>query len=45
MVVYEENLPIPIERYITQLLDEVPFPAPSIHLQVTKIISIYVLFL
>ncbi|XP_067639597.1 DENN domain-containing protein Crag isoform X2 [Eurosta solidaginis] len=27
------DLTISIERYITQLLDEVPFPAPSIHLQ------------
>ncbi|XP_005182820.1 DENN domain-containing protein Crag isoform X1 [Musca domestica] len=36
MVVYEKNLPIPIERYITQLLDEVPFPAPSIHLQLSS---------
>jgi DENN domain-containing protein 4 len=30
-----ESLPIPIERYITHLLDEVPFPAPSILLQLT----------
>ncbi|XP_013113202.2 DENN domain-containing protein Crag isoform X1 [Stomoxys calcitrans] len=36
MVVCEVNLPIPIERYITQLLDEVPFPAPSIHLQLSS---------
>ncbi|XP_017484119.1 PREDICTED: DENN domain-containing protein 4C isoform X2 [Rhagoletis zephyria] len=30
------DLPVPIERYITQLLDEVPFPAPSIHLQLSS---------
>ncbi|KAH8318280.1 hypothetical protein KR074_006843 [Drosophila pseudoananassae] len=30
------NIPIPVERYITQLLDEVPFPAPSIHLQLSS---------
>lgn len=30
-----EPLPVPIERYITQLLDEVPFPAPSILLQLS----------
>ncbi|XP_055909333.1 DENN domain-containing protein Crag isoform X1 [Eupeodes corollae] len=30
-----EPLPIPIERYITQLIDEVPFPSPSIHLQLS----------
>lgn len=29
------SLPIPIERYITHLLDEVPFPAPSILLQLS----------
>lgn len=28
-------LPIPIERYITHLLDEVPFPSPSILLQLS----------
>lgn len=30
------NIPlqVPIERYITQLLDEVPYPSPSILLQV-----------
>lgn len=28
-------LPVPIERYITHLLDEVPFPAPSILLQMS----------
>lgn len=28
-------MPVPIERYITQLLDEVPFPAPSIMLQLS----------
>ncbi|XP_030380692.1 DENN domain-containing protein Crag isoform X2 [Scaptodrosophila lebanonensis] len=36
MVVYGDNIPIPVERYITQLLDEVPFPAPSIHLQMSS---------
>lgn len=30
-----EPLSIPIERYITHLLDEVPFPAPSILLQLS----------
>lgn len=30
-----EPLPVPIERYITQLLDEVPFPSPSILLQLS----------
>jgi hypothetical protein len=29
-------LPIPIERYITHLLDEVPFPSPSILLQLSS---------
>lgn len=29
------ELPVPIERYITQLLDEVPFPSPSIMLQLS----------
>ncbi|XP_053670188.1 DENN domain-containing protein Crag isoform X1 [Anopheles nili] len=32
-----ENLPVPIERYITHLLDEVPFPAPSILLQLSTL--------
>lgn len=32
-------LPIPIERYITHLLDEVPFPAPSILLQLSSLSS------
>ncbi|XP_037938686.1 DENN domain-containing protein Crag isoform X2 [Teleopsis dalmanni] len=36
MVVFGVDLPIPIERYITQLLDEVPFPSPSIHLQLSS---------
>ncbi|XP_017852786.1 DENN domain-containing protein Crag isoform X4 [Drosophila busckii] len=36
MVLYGVNMPIPVERYITQLLDEVPFPAPSIHLQLSN---------
>ncbi|XP_023300743.2 DENN domain-containing protein Crag isoform X2 [Lucilia cuprina] len=36
LAVFGVNLPIPIERYITQLLDEVPFPAPSIHLQLSS---------
>lgn len=31
-----EPLPVPIERYITHLLDEVPFPAPSILLQMSS---------
>lgn len=34
MAVFGMDLVVPIERYITQLLDEVPFPSPSIHLQV-----------
>lgn len=34
MVSSNEQLPVPIERYITQLLDEVPYPSPSILLQV-----------
>ncbi|XP_052849229.1 DENN domain-containing protein Crag isoform X1 [Drosophila gunungcola] len=36
MVLFGVNIPIPVERYITQLLDEVPFPAPSIHLQLSS---------
>lgn len=32
-----QPLPVPIERYITHLLDEVPFPAPSILLQLSTI--------
>jgi DENN domain-containing protein 4 len=32
-------LPTPIERYITHLLDEVPFPAPSILLQMSPLSS------
>lgn len=31
----DEPLPVPIERYITQLLDEVPYPSPSILLQLS----------
>lgn len=34
-------LPVPIERYITHLLDEVPFPQPSILLQVNISIGSY----
>lgn len=30
----DEPLPVPVERYITQLLDEVSYPSPSILLQV-----------
>ncbi|XP_052872002.1 DENN domain-containing protein Crag isoform X2 [Anopheles cruzii] len=33
----DENLPVPIERYITHLLDEVPFPSPSILLQLSTL--------
>lgn len=33
----KENLPVPIERYISHLLDEVPFPAPSILLQLSNL--------
>lgn len=36
MALYETDLTLPIERYIVQLLEEVPFPSPSIHLQVNK---------
>ncbi|XP_049281362.1 DENN domain-containing protein Crag isoform X1 [Anopheles funestus] len=32
-----EKLPVPIERYITHLLDEVPFPSPSILLQLSTL--------
>ncbi|XP_055548391.1 DENN domain-containing protein Crag isoform X1 [Wyeomyia smithii] len=32
-----EPLPVPIERYITHLLDEVPFPSPSILLQLSNL--------
>uniref|UniRef100_A0A336K1N9 CSON010684 protein n=1 Tax=Culicoides sonorensis TaxID=179676 RepID=A0A336K1N9_CULSO len=32
-----EPLPVPIERYITHLLDEVPFPSPSILLPLSNI--------
>ncbi|XP_065083443.1 DENN domain-containing protein Crag isoform X2 [Ochlerotatus camptorhynchus] len=35
--IYNEPLPVPIERYITHLLDEVPFPSPSIMLQLSNI--------
>ncbi|XP_055601760.1 DENN domain-containing protein Crag-like isoform X1 [Uranotaenia lowii] len=34
---FEEPLPVPIERYITHLLDEVPFPSPSILLQLSNL--------
>lgn len=30
-------LTVPIERYITQLIDEVPFPAPSILIQLSNL--------
>uniref|UniRef100_A0A1A9ZC55 UDENN domain-containing protein n=1 Tax=Glossina pallidipes TaxID=7398 RepID=A0A1A9ZC55_GLOPL len=36
MAVFGMDLVVPIERYITQLLDEVPFPSPSIHLQLSS---------
>lgn len=39
MVSSNEPLPVPIERYITQLLDEVSYPSPSMLLQVTQFIS------
>lgn len=29
------HLPIPVERYVTQLLDETPFPSPSILLHLS----------
>lgn len=32
-----EPLPVPIERYITHLLDEVPFPSPSILLSLSTV--------
>lgn len=32
----DQPLPVPIERYITHLLDEVPFPSPSILLQLSN---------
>ncbi|XP_038115190.1 DENN domain-containing protein Crag isoform X2 [Culex quinquefasciatus] len=35
--IYNEPLPVPIERYITHLLDEVPFPSPSILLQLSNL--------
>ncbi|XP_049530518.1 DENN domain-containing protein Crag isoform X1 [Anopheles darlingi] len=35
--VCNEKLPVPIERYITHLLDEVPFPSPSILLQLSTL--------
>lgn len=34
--IFNEPLPVPIERYITHLLDEVPFPSPSIMLQLSN---------
>nr|XP_036231974.1 DENN domain-containing protein Crag isoform X2 [Bactrocera oleae] len=36
LAVHGVDLPISIERYVTQLLDEVQFPAPSIHLQLSS---------
>ncbi|XP_035899024.1 DENN domain-containing protein Crag-like isoform X1 [Anopheles stephensi] len=35
--ILNEKLPVPIERYITHLLDEVPFPSPSILLQLSTL--------
>lgn len=35
MLSNKSNLPVPIERYICHLLDEVPFPSPSILLQMS----------
>ncbi|EAA01213.3 AGAP001102-PA [Anopheles gambiae str. PEST] len=35
--ILDEKLPVPIERYITHLLDEVPFPSPSILLQLSTL--------
>ncbi|XP_055635236.1 DENN domain-containing protein Crag isoform X1 [Toxorhynchites rutilus septentrionalis] len=35
--IFNEPLPVPIERYITHLLDEVPFPSPSILLQLSNL--------
>ncbi|XP_062558911.1 DENN domain-containing protein Crag isoform X2 [Armigeres subalbatus] len=35
--IFDEPLPVPIERYITHLLDEVPFPSPSIMLHLSSI--------
>uniref|UniRef100_A0A1B0D4P7 Uncharacterized protein n=1 Tax=Phlebotomus papatasi TaxID=29031 RepID=A0A1B0D4P7_PHLPP len=37
MAASRQQLPVPIERYITQLLDEVPFPSPSILLQLSNV--------
>ncbi|XP_049310998.1 DENN domain-containing protein Crag isoform X2 [Bactrocera dorsalis] len=36
LAVHGVDLPVSIERYVTQLLDEVQFPAPSIHLQLSS---------
>lgn len=33
----ETPLTVPIERYITQLIDEVPFPSPSILIQLSNL--------
>lgn len=33
----ETPLTVPIERYITQLVDEVPFPSPSILIQLSNL--------
>lgn len=37
MATSEEPITVPIERYITLLIDEVPFPAPTILLQLSNI--------
>lgn len=34
---YEDPLDVPIERFITQLVDEIPFPSPSILIQLSNI--------
>lgn len=36
MALSRDPISVPIERYITQLLDEVPFPSPSILLQLSN---------
>ncbi|XP_037914739.1 DENN domain-containing protein Crag isoform X2 [Hermetia illucens] len=36
MATKKDGLQVPIERYITQLLEEVPFPSPSILLQMSS---------
>ncbi|XP_058824801.1 DENN domain-containing protein Crag isoform X2 [Topomyia yanbarensis] len=35
--ILNQPIPVPIERYITHLLDEVPFPSPSILLQLSSL--------